>query len=75
VERRAARRRPGAGIPFGLGRISYESGLYMGPMLLYRAEEGDVFNFTGVAARPEDQPWPRRAMSFSMRSSGCYGAR
>jgi hypothetical protein len=56
VERRAARRRPGAGIPFGLGRISYESGLYMGPVLLYRAEEGGGFNFTGVAARPGDQP-------------------
>jgi hypothetical protein len=56
VERRAARRRPGAGIPFGLGRISYENGLYMGPVLLYRAEEGGGFNFTGVAARPGDQP-------------------
>jgi hypothetical protein len=56
VERRAARRRPGAGIPFGLGRISYESGLYMGPVLLYRAEEGGGFKFTGVAARPGDQP-------------------
>jgi hypothetical protein len=56
VERRAARRRPGAGIPFGPGRIGYESGLYMGPVLLYRAEEGGGFNFTGVAARPEDQP-------------------
>jgi hypothetical protein len=56
VERRATRRRPGAGIPFGLGRISYENGLYMGPVLLYRAEEGGGFNFTGVAARPGDQP-------------------
>jgi hypothetical protein len=56
VERRAARRRLGAGIPFGLGRISYENGLYMGPELLYRAEEGGRFNFTGVAARPGDQP-------------------
>jgi hypothetical protein len=51
VERCAARRRPWAGIPFGLGRISYENGLYMGPVLLYRAEEGGRFNFTGVAAR------------------------
>jgi hypothetical protein len=56
VERRAAGRRSGAGIPFGLGRINYENGLYMGPMLLYRAEEGGGFNFTGVAARPGDQP-------------------
>jgi hypothetical protein len=56
VERRAARRRPGAGIPFGLGRISQEHGLYMGPVLLYRAEEAGGFNFTGVAARPGDQP-------------------
>jgi site-specific DNA-cytosine methylase len=56
VERRAARRRPGAGIPFGLGRISYENGLYMGPVLLYRAEEGGRFNFTGIAARSGDQP-------------------
>jgi hypothetical protein len=56
VECRAARRRPGAGIPFGPGRISYESGLYMGPMLLYRTEEGGGFNFTGAAARPGDQP-------------------
>jgi hypothetical protein len=56
MERRAARRRPGAGIPSGLGRISYESGLYMGPVLLYRAEEGGGFNFIGVAARPGDQP-------------------
>jgi hypothetical protein len=56
VERHAARRRPGAGIPFGPGRISYESGLYMGPVLLYRAEEGGGFNFTNVAARPGDQP-------------------
>jgi hypothetical protein len=56
VERRAARRRPGTGIPFGLGRISYENGLYMGPVLLYRAEEGGGFNFTGVTARPGDQP-------------------
>jgi hypothetical protein len=56
VERRAARRRPGAGIPFGLGRISYENGLYMGPVLLYRAEEGGGINFTGIAARPVDQP-------------------
>jgi hypothetical protein len=56
VERRAARKRPGAGIPFGPGCISYESGLYMGPVLLYRAEEGGGFNFTGVAARPGDQP-------------------
>jgi predicted RNase H-like HicB family nuclease len=30
VDRRAARRRPGAGIPFGPGRISHENGLYMG---------------------------------------------
>jgi hypothetical protein len=56
VERRAARRKPGAGIPFGFGRISYENGLYMGPVLLYRAEEGGGFNFTGVAARPGDRP-------------------
>jgi hypothetical protein len=56
VERRAARRRPGAGIHLGLERISYGNGLYMGPMLLYRAEEGGGFIFTGVAARPEDQP-------------------
>jgi hypothetical protein len=56
MERRAARRRPGAGIPFGLGRISYKNGLYIGPVLLYRAEEGGGFNFTGVAARPGDQP-------------------
>jgi hypothetical protein len=56
VERRAARRRPRAGIPFELGRISYKNGLYMGPVLLYRAEEGGRFNFTGVAARPGDQP-------------------
>jgi hypothetical protein len=55
VERRAARKRPGAGIPFGLGRISYENGLYMGPVLLYSAEEGGGFNFTGFAARPGDQ--------------------
>jgi hypothetical protein len=27
----------------------------MGPVLLYRAEEGGEFNFTGVAARPGDQ--------------------
>jgi hypothetical protein len=27
----------------------------MGPVLLYRAEEGGGFNFTGVAARPGDQ--------------------
>jgi hypothetical protein len=56
VERRAARKKPGAGIPFGLGRINYKSGLYMGPVLLYRAEEGGGFNFTGVAARMGDQP-------------------
>jgi hypothetical protein len=56
VERRAPKRRHGAGIPFRLGRISYENGLYMGPVLLYRAEEGGGFNFTGVAARPGDQP-------------------
>jgi hypothetical protein len=56
VERCAARRRPGTGIPFGLGRIRYESGLYMGPVLLYRAEEGGGFNFTGVATWPGDQP-------------------
>jgi hypothetical protein len=56
VERRAAKRRPGAGIPFRLGRISYENGLYMEPVLLYRAEEGGGFNFTGLAARPGDQP-------------------
>jgi hypothetical protein len=56
VERCAARRRPGAGIPFGPGRISQEHGLYMGPVLLYRAEEAGGFNFTGVAARPGDQP-------------------
>jgi hypothetical protein len=56
VERRAARRRPGAGIPFGPGRISHENGLYMGPVLRYRAEEAGGFNFTGVAVRPEDQP-------------------
>jgi site-specific DNA-cytosine methylase len=56
VERRSARRRSGASIPFGLGRISYENGLYIGPVLLYRAEEGGGFNFTGVAARPGDQP-------------------
>jgi hypothetical protein len=54
VERRVARRRPGAGIPFEPGRISYESGLYMGPVLLYHAEEGGGFNFTGVAVRPGD---------------------
>jgi hypothetical protein len=30
VERRAARRRHRAGIPFGLGRISYESGIVHG---------------------------------------------
>jgi hypothetical protein len=56
VERRAARRRPGAGIPFGPGRISHENGLYMGPVLLYRAEEAGGFNFTGVAVWPGDQP-------------------
>jgi hypothetical protein len=55
MERRAARRRPRAGIRFGLGRIGYENGLYMGPVLLYHVEEGGGFNFTGVAARPRDQ--------------------
>jgi hypothetical protein len=59
VERRAVRRRPGAGIPFGRGRISHENGLYMGPVLLYRAEEAGGFNFTGVAVRPGDQPVAR----------------
>jgi hypothetical protein len=59
VEHRATRRRPGAGILFGPGRISYESGLYMGPVLLYRAEEGGGFNFTSVAARPGDQSTAR----------------
>jgi hypothetical protein len=52
VERRAARRRPGA----GTGRISHKNGLYMRPVLLYRAEEAGGFNFTGVAVRPGDQP-------------------
>jgi hypothetical protein len=56
VDRRAARRMLGAGIPFGPGRISHENGLYMGPVLLYRAEEAGGFNFTGVAMRPGDQP-------------------
>jgi hypothetical protein len=56
VERRAARRRPGAGIPFGPGRISHENGLYMGPVLRYRAEEAGGFNFTDVAVRPGNQP-------------------
>jgi hypothetical protein len=56
VERRAARRRPGAGIPFGPRRISHENGLYIGPVLLYRAEEAGGFNFTGVTVRPGDQP-------------------
>jgi hypothetical protein len=45
-----------AGIPFGPRRISYESGLYMGPVLLYRAKESGGFDFTSVATRPGDQP-------------------
>jgi hypothetical protein len=56
VDCRAARRKPGAGIPFGLGRISYKSGLYMGPVLLYRVEKGGGLNFIGVAARLGNQP-------------------
>jgi hypothetical protein len=56
VERDAARRRPGAGLPFGPGRPCEENGLYKGPVLLYRAEQACGFNFTGVAARPGDQP-------------------
>jgi hypothetical protein len=52
MERRAARRRPWAGIPFRFGRISYKSKLYMGLVLLYHAEEGGGFNFTGMAAQP-----------------------
>jgi hypothetical protein len=47
VDRCAARRRPGAGIPFGPGRISHENGLYMGPVLMYRAEEAGGFNSRG----------------------------
>jgi site-specific DNA-cytosine methylase len=56
VERHAARIRPGAGLPFGPGRLCEENGLYKGPVLLYRAEQACGFNFTGVAARPGDQP-------------------
>jgi hypothetical protein len=56
VERHAARRRPGAGLPFGPGHLCEENGLYKGPVLLYRPEQAGGFNFTGVAARPGDQP-------------------
>jgi hypothetical protein len=75
VERRAARRRPGAGIPFGPGRISYESGLYMGPMLLYRAEEAAGSTSRVWRRGRVISLWPRQAMSFSARSPGCCGAR
>jgi hypothetical protein len=73
VEHRAARRRPGAGIPFGPGRISHENGLYMGPVLRYRAEEAGGFNFTGVAVRPGTSPWPHQATSSFPRSPWCCG--
>jgi hypothetical protein len=56
VERHAARRRPGARLPFGPGRLCEENGLYKGPVLLYRAEQACGFNFTGITARPGDQP-------------------
>jgi hypothetical protein len=75
VERRATRRRPGAEILFGPGRISYESGLYMRPVLLYRAEEGGGFNFTGVAARPGDQPVAPPGYVLRPEEPKCCGAR
>jgi hypothetical protein len=51
---------PGEGIGqaslLGLGASATRAELYMGPVLLYRAEEGGGFDFTGMAARPGDQP-------------------
>jgi hypothetical protein len=75
VERRAARRRPVAGIPSGLGHISYIKGLYMGPVLLCRAEEGGGFNFTGVAAPPGDQPVAPPGYVLLNEEPRCYGTR
>jgi hypothetical protein len=74
VERCAARRRPGAGIPFGPGRISHENGLYMGPVLRYRAEEAGGFNFRRVwRYGRETSPWPHQATSSFPRSPWCCG--
>jgi hypothetical protein len=56
VERRAARRRAGAALPFGRERVCEKDGLYKGPVLLYPAEAACGFSFTGVAVRLGDQP-------------------
>jgi hypothetical protein len=74
VERCAARTRPGVGIPFGPERISYESGLYLGPVLLYRAEEAGGFNFRVWRHDRGTSPWRRQATSSFSRSPGCCGA-
>jgi hypothetical protein len=76
VERRAARRRAGAAIPFGRERVCREDGLYKGPVLMYRAQQPCGFNFTGVGVRPGDQPIAgQKATSSSPRSPWCCGVR